>query len=131
MDITDADLAGEQEAEDPQPGRIRESLEQRLHVVKLLGHISALTNRARACRLRYIRVSTYMESPMTDVQDAVKSKYGAIANAIRTSSIPAKVGCCGPTSCGCGGPITSKLYSDSETAEVPADAVAASLGCGN
>ena len=68
---------------------------------------------------------------MTDVQDAVKSKYGAIANAIRTSSIPAKVGCCGPTSCGCGDPITSKLYSDSETAEVPADAVAASLGCGN
>src|SRR6185312_3097309 len=39
--------------------------------------------------------------------------------------------CCGPTSCGCGDPISSNLYSDSETATVPSGAVAASLGCGN
>jgi len=34
-------------------------------------------------------------------------------------------------SCGCGDPISSKLYSDSETGGLPADAVSASLGCGN
>jgi SAM-dependent methyltransferase len=39
--------------------------------------------------------------------------------------------CCGPTTCGCGDPITSNLYSDSETQDLPGDAVAASMGCGN
>ena len=59
------------------------------------------------------------------VQDAVREKYGEIARSV------AKGGCCGPSSCGCGDPITSNLYSDSETNGLPADAVAVSLGCGN
>ena len=42
-----------------------------------------------------------------------------------------KSGCCEPAACGCGDPITSNLYSQSETGDVPAQAVAASLGCGN
>ncbi len=61
----------------------------------------------------------------THVQDAVREKYGEIARSV------GKSGCCGPTLCGCGDPITSNLYSDDETDGVPADAVAASLGCGN
>ena len=61
----------------------------------------------------------------THVQDAVREKYGEIARSV------GKQGCCGPTACGCGDPITSDLYSDTETAALPADAVAASLGCGN
>lgn len=61
----------------------------------------------------------------TAVQEAVKAKYGEIA---RTGG---KVGCCGPTSCGCGDPITTNLYSDAETASLPSEAVAVSLGCGN
>jgi len=61
----------------------------------------------------------------TNVQEAVREKYGAIARSA------GKGGCCGPTSCGCGDPITSNLYSDSETATLPSDAVAVSLGCGN
>src|SRR5436190_7540843 len=68
---------------------------------------------------------------MTDIQQAVKEKYGAIAAAVNQSSAPAKVGCCGPTACGCGDPITSNLYSDTERGGLPAEAVAASLGCGN
>ncbi len=68
---------------------------------------------------------------MTDVHDAVKSKYGAIANEVRDASLAAKVGCCGPSSCGCGDPITSNLYSASETGDLPDAAVKASLGCGN
>ena len=61
----------------------------------------------------------------THVQDAVREKYGEIARSV------GKTGCCGPTACGCGDPITSDLYSDAETAGLPADAVAVSLGCGN
>lgn len=59
------------------------------------------------------------------IREAVKEKYGTIA---RTGG---KASCCGPTACGCGDPITSNLYSDAETAGVPSEAVAVSLGCGN
>ena len=62
----------------------------------------------------------------THVQDAIREKYGEIAKTVgKTSS------CCGPTACGCGDPITSHLYSEAETRDVPRDAVAVSLGCGN
>jgi SAM-dependent methyltransferase len=61
----------------------------------------------------------------SNVQDAVREKYGEIARAVGRS------GCCGPTACGCGDPISSNLYSRAETADLPADAVAVSLGCGN
>jgi SAM-dependent methyltransferase len=59
------------------------------------------------------------------VQDAVREKYGEIARSV------GKRGGCGPSSCGCGDPITSNLYSDSETTGLPEDAIAVSLGCGN
>jgi SAM-dependent methyltransferase len=61
----------------------------------------------------------------TPVQEAVREKYGEIARSV------GKSGCCGPTTCGCGDPITSDLYSNAETDSLPADAVAVSLGCGN
>jgi len=66
---------------------------------------------------------------MEDVHQAVREKYGAIAEAVRKSST--NTGCCGPTACGCSDPITSDLYSDSETGDLPVEAVLASLGCGN
>jgi len=68
---------------------------------------------------------------MSDIQQAVRDKYGAIATSVSESSAGARTGCCGPAVCGCGDPITSNLYSDAETSGLPADAVAASLGCGN
>ena len=61
----------------------------------------------------------------TPIHEAVREKYGKIADAID------KTGCCGPTACGCGDPITSNLYSTDETAGLPEEAVAVSLGCGN
>src|SRR5262245_10672961 len=67
---------------------------------------------------------------MSDTQRAVKEKYGAIATAVSQSSL-SSAGCCGSTTGGCGDPITSDLYSDAETGNLPAEAVAASLGCGN
>ena len=74
---------------------------------------------------------------MSDLQQAVRDKYGAIATAVAKSST--STGCCGPstapgagqTACGCGDPITSNLYSETETSSLPGAAVAASLGCGN
>jgi len=66
---------------------------------------------------------------MADIQRAVREKYGAIATAVRDSGV--NDGCCGPARCGCGDPVTSNLYSDAETGGLPADAVTASLGCGN
>src|SRR6476620_2467714 len=59
------------------------------------------------------------------VQDAVREKYGEIARSVGAT------GCCGPTQCGCGDPISSSLYSATETGDRPAEAVAVSLGCGN
>ncbi len=59
----------------------------------------------------------------------VREKYGEAA---RRASAGGTSSCCG-SSCGCGtaDPITSNLYSDSETAVLPQEAVLASLGCGN
>jgi arsenite methyltransferase len=65
---------------------------------------------------------------MANIHEAVQQKYGAVAASVRTST---KGGCCGPSACGGGDPITSNLYSDAETSALPANAVAASLGCGN
>jgi SAM-dependent methyltransferase len=66
---------------------------------------------------------------MSGLHQAVRDKYGAMANAVaKNLSNP---GCCGPETCGCGDPVTTNLYSGAEAASVPAEAVAASLGCGN
>ena len=59
------------------------------------------------------------------VQDAIRERYGEIARSV------GKTDCCSPTACGCGNPISSDLYSADETRGLPAEAVAASLGCGN
>ena len=67
---------------------------------------------------------------MSDIHEAVRAHYGAIATKV-TEAAPARTGCCGPVGCGCGDPITSNLYSDTETSGLPSTAVAASLGCGN
>jgi arsenite methyltransferase len=61
----------------------------------------------------------------SQLQDAVREKYGEIARSV------GKTGCCAPAACGCSDPITSDLYSQAETAELPEEAVAVSLGCGN
>jgi SAM-dependent methyltransferase len=62
------------------------------------------------------------------LKDVIQQKYGEAAERARSGA--GKGGCCGP-SCGCGDPITSNLYGEHETVGLPAEAVAASLGCGN
>jgi len=64
-----------------------------------------------------------------DIKATVRERYGRAALQVNTG---AKSGCCGG-SCGTAAddPITSNLYTSAETAVLPAEAVLASLGCGN
>jgi ubiquinone/menaquinone biosynthesis C-methylase UbiE len=62
------------------------------------------------------------------IKDAVKEKYGSAALRVTTGG----ASCCGSSgSLDACDPITSNLYAASETADLPSEAVAASLGCGN
>jgi ubiquinone/menaquinone biosynthesis C-methylase UbiE len=71
-----------------------------------------------------------MESAMEHVREIVREKYGEAARRARGGE-SAGCGCGTGTSC-CGpDPITTGLYGSSETAELPREAVNASLGCGN
>src|SRR4051812_16081734 len=65
---------------------------------------------------------------MDDIKEAVQQKYGEAALQARSG---AKAECgCGTSCCG-PDPITSNLYDQMEAAGVPAEALLASLGCGN
>jgi arsenite methyltransferase len=64
-----------------------------------------------------------------ELKDMVKEKYGRAA--LRVTSGQRSSCCGGAPARGAADPITSNLYGCGETAELPADAVAASLGCGN
>jgi ubiquinone/menaquinone biosynthesis C-methylase UbiE len=64
---------------------------------------------------------------MDAIKEAVQQKYGEAAVQARSG---AKTGCGCGTSCG-PDPITSNLYDEAQAAGVPAEALLASLGCGN
>jgi arsenite methyltransferase len=76
------------------------------------------------------------EATMSGLTQTVKERYGQAAKRVIEGD-PAS--CCGPVSSCCGAapgtgardPITSDLYSLEQTSGLPADAVLASLGCGN
>src|SRR6266511_1974470 len=69
-----------------------------------------------------------------DLKTTVKEKYGQAA--LRVTEGNTQASCCGSSAC-CGStteswdPITSNLYEDGQTAGIPAEALLASLGCGN
>ena len=69
-----------------------------------------------------------------DLKDTIQQTYGKTALWVRESGS----GCCSGSICGeddalttRSDPITANLYSDAETAGLPAEALLASLGCGN
>ena len=66
---------------------------------------------------------------MDTIKEVVQHKYGEAALQARSGQ---KAGCgCGTSAC-CGtDPITSNLYDESQAAAIPAQAMLASLGCGN
>lgn len=80
-----------------------------------------------------------MSTTTPDLTAIVREKYGEAARRVLDVAEPAAAGCCGPVNSCCGGaafngsvdPITSNLYVNGETAELPSAAVLASLGCGN
>ena len=59
-----------------------------------------------------------------ELQRTVQERYGAIARSVGAG------GCCGDA-CGCGDEVSGNLYGEAERADLPAQALAASLGCGN
>ena len=62
------------------------------------------------------------------LREAVQAKYGEAARNVRQGG----AACCGDSCCGSGrDPITSDLYDAAQTAGLPAEAMLASLGCGN
>ena len=76
---------------------------------------------------------------LDEIRATVQARYGATAQRVlEGATTPAS--CCGPTdgSSGCCGstseswdPITADLYDAGQTAGIPAEALLASLGCGN
>src|SRR6202795_3095678 len=69
-----------------------------------------------------------------DLKESVKAKYGQAA--LRVTEGNTDASCCGTSAC-CGAtteswdPITANLYDEGQTAGIPAEALLASLGCGN
>jgi arsenite methyltransferase len=66
------------------------------------------------------------------IRDTVRERYGEAAR--RASKGEGKGGCCGAGAtpeCGCKDPITSDLYDETQTGQIPDMALNASLGCGN
>src|SRR5580704_580740 len=63
-----------------------------------------------------------------DIKTAVREKYGDAA--LRATSGGSS--CCGAApACGSADPITSNLYDAAQSGQIPAEAMLASLGCGN
>ena len=71
---------------------------------------------------------TFDAADAEDLKAAVREKYGAAATRATTG---AKSSCCGTSADEVWDPITSDLYDDAEKQGLPAEAVLASLGCGN
>ena len=62
------------------------------------------------------------------VKEIVKQKYGEAALRVKSGGSS----CCGATaSTGCCDPITTNLYDAAQAAQIPEEALLASLGCGN
>jgi len=64
----------------------------------------------------------------SDIKEVVRKKYGEAALRVVSGGSSC---CCGDTAAASCDPVTSNLYGISETADLPREAVSASLGCGN
>src|SRR5258708_36072335 len=86
--------------------------------------------RLRRRRWYRFRGEDFKENDMseTNIQEVVRQKYGDAAKQVTAGG----TACCGGGGelSGCD-PITKNLYDEAQKCELPAEAVAASLGCGN
>jgi len=83
--------------------------------------------------------TTKVPMRLEEIRSTVQARYGAVAQRVADGATTG-ASCCGPNdgSSGCCGstseswdPITADLYDAGETAGIPAEALLASLGCGN
>ena len=83
--------------------------------------------------------TTKVPTTLDEIRETVQARYGAAAARVAAGETTGS-SCCGPAdgSSGCCGstseswdPITSDLYEAGEVAGIPAEALLASLGCGN
>ena len=80
---------------------------------------------------------TTNQTTLDEIRESVRSRYGRVAQQVADGA--PDVSCCGTAeSSGCCGsanetwdPITANLYDAGQTAGLPAEALLASLGCGN
>jgi arsenite methyltransferase len=78
-----------------------------------------------------------LEMANESIRDVVREKYGEAAKRVTqgtagASAAARETGCgCSTAAVSCCDPISGNLYATNEVAGLPADAVAASLGCGN
>lgn len=74
------------------------------------------------------------DTTKNDLKESVREKYGEAARRVSagdtSASCSGSSGCCGATT-DAWDPITSDLYDAGQTAGLPAEALLASLGCGN
>jgi SAM-dependent methyltransferase len=82
----------------------------------------------RQCNLNAATDFFYGASMTTTITEQVRSRYAEAARTAREGKT-ASCGC--GSGCGCSDPITEDLYNPDQTAGLPAEAVLASLGCGN
>ena len=69
-----------------------------------------------------------MDGDIGDIKETVKEKYAEAALRV----LDGGSSCCGTSSsCGTADPITSALYDEKQAAQIPEEALKASLGCGN
>ncbi len=65
----------------------------------------------------------------SDIKEIVKNKYGEAARRVKAGG--EDVSSCSTSSVPCCDPVSADLYDAQQTSELPQQAVAASLGCGN
>src|SRR6266436_418093 len=75
-----------------------------------------------------VKISRRMDMSEANIQEVVRQKYGEAAKQVAAGG----TACCGGGGelSGCD-PITKNLYDEAQKSALPAEAVAASLGCGN
>ena len=79
-------------------------------------------------------MSTTTQGSAAEMKASIQEKYGQAAQRVADGETSAS--CCGSSAC-CGStteawdPITSNLYDEGQKAGIPAEALLASLGCGN
>ena len=130
--MADAHLVVAEERQNPQPGLVGQRLEQRFELVDRRPCSSSQV-------VSYIRIDIYITGLYIRQHEYKGARHGLDQGQSfnrSTAKPPDRRGAALKADCGCGtsaccDPITSDLYEESQAAAIPAEALLASLGCGN